>query len=84
MACIRRGSTKSLLVSSAVSVLLLVSASLMGHPTYRIGTQLALATCLTLGGGMGYRASKSRKVVPGGLVAALSLLMSAGYIATLL
>lgn len=70
--------------SSAVAGLLLVSASLMGHPNYRIGSLLALATCVTLAGLMGYRAKESGKLMPGGVVAGLSLLMSIGYIATLL
>jgi uncharacterized membrane protein (UPF0136 family) len=83
-AYVRKGSSKSLLISSAVAVLLLVSASLMGHPTYRVGTQLALATCLVLAGAMGYRAKASAKMVPAGVVALLSALMSAGYIATLI
>lgn len=84
MAYIKKGSTKSLVVSTAVSTLLLVSASLMGHPTYRVGTLLALATCLALSGVMGLRAKESGKIFPAGIVAALSALMSAGYVATLL
>lgn len=56
----------------------------MGHPTYRVGTLLALATCATLAGVMGYRAKASGKVMPAGMVAALSALMTVGYIATLL
>lgn len=82
-AYIRKGSSKSLLISSACSLLLLVSASLMGHPTLRVGTLLALATCLGLAGAMGYRAKESGKVAPAGLVAVLSALMSVGYVATL-
>lgn len=55
----------------------------MGHPTLRVGTLLALATCLGLAGAMGYRAKESGKVAPAGLVAVLSALMSVGYVATL-
>jgi len=84
VAYIKKGSSKSLLVSTAVAVLLLVSASLMGNPTYRVGTLLALATCLTLSGAMGWRAKMSGKLIPAGIVSALAALMSAGYVATLL
>lgn len=84
LAYLRRKSTKSLFASSAVAGLLIVSASLMGLPNYRIGSLLALATCVSLALLMGYRAKKSGKLMPGGLVAALSLLMSFGYVAALL
>lgn len=83
MAYFKRGSQTSLLVSSAMAVLLLISASLMGNPTYRIGTFLALATCLTLSSVMGLRAKNSGKLIPAGLVAIASGAMSVGYIATL-
>ena len=48
-AYVRKGSTKSLLVASAVAVLLLICASLMGHPTSRSGTLLALGERWVLG-----------------------------------
>jgi hypothetical protein len=69
------------MVSTGVSVLLLVSASLMPH---RVGTLLALAACAGLSGMMGVRAKNSGKLMPAGLVAALSGLMSVGYVASML
>ena len=80
----RKSSTTSLLVSTGVAVLLLISASLMGNPTYKVGTLLSLATCLSLAGIMGYRAKNSGKLFPAGAVALISSLMSIGYIVTLL
>eukprot|EP00890_Picochlorum_soloecismus_P006409 jgi/Picsp_1/676/NSC_00671-R1_hypothetical protein CHLNCDRAFT_138064 [Chlorella variabilis] len=80
----RKSSTTSLLVSTGVAVLLLISASLMGNPTYKVGTLLSLATCLSLAGIMGYRAKNSGKLFPAGAVALISSLMSVGYIVTLL
>ena len=80
----KKGSSTSLMVSSAMAVLLLVSASLMGNPTYRIGTFLALATCTTLSAAMGARAKESGKMVPAGLVSIASGLMCIGYVATLI
>lgn len=79
-AYIRKGSSKSLMASSAVSILLLVSASLMGHS---VGTWLALGSCLLLGGVMGWRATRSKTFFPAGLVSVLSLMMSAGYVKTI-
>ena len=84
MAYFRRGSSTSLMISSAMSVMLLVSASLMGNPSYRVGTFLALSTCMILSSVMGKRAKESGKMVPAGMVAALSGLMCVGYIATLI
>ena len=71
------------MVSSGMAVLLLISASLMGNPTYRVGTLLALATCLTLASVMGLRAKNSGKLMPAGLIAITSAAMSIGYVATL-
>ncbi|KAI3433462.1 hypothetical protein D9Q98_003275 [Chlorella vulgaris] len=73
---IRRGSTSSLMLSFAVAALLLISTSLMHHPS---GTLLALGTTLGLAAVMGQRANKSRKVFPAGIISLLSALMSAGY-----
>lgn len=42
MGYIKKGSTASLVASTAVSLLLFVSASLMGRPDQRIGSLLAL------------------------------------------
>lgn len=42
MGYIKKGSTTSLVASTAVSLLLFVSASLMGRPDQRIGSLLAL------------------------------------------
>lgn len=80
----RKASTTSLLVSTGVAVLLLISASLMGHPTYKIGTLLSLGTCMALSGVMGVRAKTSGKIFPGGVVSMMAGLMSVGYIVTLL
>ena len=55
----------------------------MGNPTYRVGTLLALFTCISLAGLMGVRAKESGKLMPAGLVAALSALMSVGYVVSL-
>eukprot|EP00887_Chlorella_sp_A99_P005582 scaffold1.g5582.t1 len=84
-AYVRRGSTTSLFVTSAVVTLLLVSASLMGHPTNRSGTLLALATTLVLSGLMGAKACASGRLAltPASVVSLLSFLMSAGYVRTL-
>jgi uncharacterized membrane protein (UPF0136 family) len=82
-AYLKRGSTKSLTFSVAAAALLLVGASLMGHPTSRSGTWLALATCATLAGAMGWRAKESGKFIPAGLVAAVSAVMTAGYVGSL-
>jgi uncharacterized membrane protein (UPF0136 family) len=79
----RKGSTQSLLVSSGVAVLLLIAASLMGHPTMKIGSLLALATCLCLTALMGLKSKNTGKAVPA-IVAALSAAMSVGYILTLI
>lgn len=84
VAYVRKSSTTSLLISTGVAVLLLISASLMGHPTYRIGTLLSLGTCMALSGVMGVRAKNSGKIFPSGVVAMMSGLMSVGYIVTLL
>ncbi|KAG7671917.1 hypothetical protein Ndes2526B_g07153 [Nannochloris sp. 'desiccata'] len=84
MAYFKKGSSTSLMISSAMSVMLLVSASLMGNPTYRVGTFLALATCMILASVMGKRSKESGKLIPAGLVAGLSGLMCVGYIATLI
>ena len=83
-AYIRKGSTTSLLVSTGVAVLLLISASLMGHPTYKIGTLLSLATCIALAAIMGLKAKSSGKIFPAGVVAIMSGLMSVGYFVTLM
>lgn len=80
----RKASTTSLLVSSGVAVLLIISASLMGHPTYKIGTLLSLGTCMALSGVMGVRAKNSGKILPGGIVSMMAGIMSVGYIVTLL
>lgn len=48
MAYIKKGSEKSILAASAVATLLFISASLMGHPTYRVGTLLALGMYILL------------------------------------
>ena len=82
-AYVKKGSSTSLIISSGVALLLLISASLMGNPSSRIGSILALATCIALSGIMGVRAKKSGKLVPAGLVSILSVLMSGGYVATL-
>ena len=84
-AYIRKGSTQSLLVSAAIVALLLVSASLMGHPTNPSGTLLALGTTLTLAGLMGYKAKSSGQLrpSPATVVAVLSALMSMGYVKSL-
>eukprot|EP00889_Picochlorum_renovo_P008869 jgi/Picre1/35899/NNA_003357.t1 len=58
-AYLRKSSTTSLFGATGVAVLLLISASLMGHPTYKVGTLLSLATCLALAGAMGLRAKNS-------------------------
>ena len=40
---------------------------------------LRAATCLVLAAAMGQRANRSGKVLPAGLIAILSALMTAGY-----
>lgn len=52
-------------------------------PTSGITTPAA-GTCVTLGGFMGHRATKSGKLFPSGLVAVLSAAMSIGYVRTLM
>ncbi len=84
LAYARKSSTTSLLVSTGVAVLLLISASLMGHPTYKIGTLLSLGTCMALSGLMGVRAKNSGKLFPSGVVSMMAGVMSVGYIVTLL
>ena len=79
----KRGSTKSLIVSTAAAALLLVAASMMGHPTSQSGALLAMATCASLAGIMGWRAKETGKLVPAGVVAALSAMLTIGYIVTM-
>lgn len=79
----KKGSSKSLIVSSGVGVLLFLSASLMGRPGSNIGTLLAFGTCLALCGLMGYRSYTSGKLMPAGIISALSAAMSAGYVRTM-
>lgn len=80
----KKGSTKSMIVATAAAALLLVAASLMGHPTSMSGTYLALATCIALAGIMGWRAKETGKMMPAGGVAALSALMTIGYVVTMI
>ena len=82
-AYVRKGSTQSLIVSSGVAVLLLIAASLMGVPTSKVGTILALATAICVAALMGIKAKNTRKVVPAA-VAVYSSAMACGYIVTLL
>ena len=82
-AYVRKGSTQSLIVSSGVAVLLLIAASLMGVPTSKVGTILALATAICLAALMGIKAKNTRKVVPAA-VTVYSAAMACGYIVTLL
>ncbi|KAL6767804.1 hypothetical protein ACKKBF_B36680 [Auxenochlorella protothecoides x Auxenochlorella symbiontica] len=84
MGYIKKGSTTSLVASTAVSLLLFVSASLMGRPDQRIGSLLALGTCLALGALMGKRYKDSRKVFPAGVLTVLSSAMAIGHLKTLL
>lgn len=83
----RKGSSKSLIASSGITILLFISASLMGKPGSQVGSQvgllLALATCLVLAGLLGYRSYKYGKIVPAGVISILSAAMSVGYIKTL-
>ncbi|PSC73575.1 FATTY ACID EXPORT 6 [Micractinium conductrix] len=75
-AFVKKGSQKSLLFSAAATILLLVAAPLMHH---RSGLLLAMSTTLALAGVMGQRANSSGKVMPAGIVAILSALMTCGY-----
>ena len=82
-AYIRKGSTQSLVVSSGVAVLLLIAASLMGVPTSKVGTILALATAVGLAAMRGIKAKKTRKMVPA-VVSVYSAAMACGYMVTLM
>lgn len=82
-AYVRKGSSQSLVVSIGVSVLLLIAASLMGVPTSKVGTILALATAVCLAALMGIKAKNTGKVVPA-VVAVYSAAMACGYMVTLL
>jgi uncharacterized membrane protein (UPF0136 family) len=83
-AYIRKGSAQSLMVSAGVTVLLLIAASLMGHPTMKIGSLMALSTCVCLAALMGLKSKKTGKLFPAGIVAAMSAAMSVGYLLTLI
>ena len=83
MAYIKKGSTQSLVASSGVAVLLLIAASLMGVPTSKVGTILALATAVGLAAMMGVKAKKTRKMVPA-VVSVYSAAMACGYMVTLM
>ena len=83
MAYVKKGSTQSLVASSGVAVLLLIAASLMGVPTSKVGTILALATAVGLAAMMGVKAKKTRKMVPA-VVSVYSAAMACGYMVTLM
>lgn len=83
MAYVKKGSTQSLVASSGVAVLLLIAASLMGVPTSKVGTILALATAVGLAAMMGLKAKKTGKVVPV-VVSVYSAAMACGYMVTLM
>ena len=83
MGYVRKGSTQSLVVSSGVAVLLLIAASLMGVPTSKVGTILALATAVGLAAMMGIKAKKTRKMIPA-VVSVYSAAMACGYMVTLM
>jgi uncharacterized membrane protein (UPF0136 family) len=79
----RKGSSKSLIASSGITILLFISASLMGKPGSQVGLLLALATCLVLAGLMGHRSYRYGKIMPAGVISIISAAMSIGYIKTL-
>ncbi|KAL3130714.1 hypothetical protein ABBQ38_000063 [Trebouxia sp. C0009 RCD-2024] len=79
----KKKSKDSLIASSIIAGLLLVSAYLMGRPSTTYGVRLALVTTGSLAAYMGKGYWDKRKVFPQGVLAALSTVLTLGYIGAL-
>ncbi|GAQ89493.1 hypothetical protein KFL_005290080 [Klebsormidium nitens] len=79
VAYMKKGSKDSLIAASVSSILLVSAAALIGSNHVLYGSILGLAVSGALLYVMGSRFLKSRKVMPAGLVSAISLIMSFGY-----
>ncbi|MEW5318793.1 MAG: hypothetical protein WDW38_009980 [Sanguina aurantia] len=80
-AYVKKGSKESLRYGASLSFLLALCARSMTGPGAVGPARVAFALCLMLGVGMASRFSESKKFMPSGMVATLSLAMTAGFVA---
>ncbi|GAX80351.1 hypothetical protein CEUSTIGMA_g7790.t1 [Chlamydomonas eustigma] len=80
IAYVRKGSTQSLGASLGASFILLLCARSMVGATALSSARVAFGLSLLLGIAMANRYTSSKKIMPAGLVAGSSLLLSIGYL----
>lgn len=80
MGYVKGRSTKSLTAGGSAAVILALCARGMAGPAAANGVRIAFALSLVLGMVMLSRFQRSRKLMPAGVLAGVSLLMSGGYI----